>query len=316
MPAQDWNGRNFFCVHSLCLVHIITVGSHWGPVIPTSARIGSLRQGDSQTLTVVGSHWGPVIPTSARIGSPGPGRFTDSHCGWVPLRPSDSDFGQNWKPETGRFTDSHCGWVPLRPSDSDFSQNWKPETGRFTDSHHCGWVPLRLSDSDFGQNWKPETGRFTDSHCGWVPLMRPSDSDFGQNWKPETGRFTDSHCGWAPLRPSDSDFCQNWKPRTGEIHRLSLWLGAIEIQWFRLQPELEARDWEIPLLFSNDPKGSFRCMNHMQSTHHSAFDKPVKLHWWTCGDEVMGTILRYWSVSKWSLMWVDYPVLSRKFFCH
>jgi hypothetical protein len=40
---------------------------------------------------------------------------------------------------------------------------------------------------------------------------------------------------------------------------------------------------EIPLLFSNDPKGSYKCMNHGQSTHHSAFDKPVKLCWWTCG---------------------------------
>jgi hypothetical protein len=23
----------------------------------------------------------------------------------------------------------HCGWVSLRPSDSEFSQNWKPGTG-------------------------------------------------------------------------------------------------------------------------------------------------------------------------------------------
>jgi hypothetical protein len=47
---------------------------------------------------------------------------------------------------------------------------------------------------------------------------------------------------------------------------------------------------EIPsLLFSNDAKGSFRCMNHMQCTHYSAFDKPVELHWWTCWDKVIGT---------------------------
>jgi hypothetical protein len=32
---------------------------------------------------------------------------------------------------------------------------------------------------------------------------------------------------------------------------------------------------EIPLHFSNDPKGSLRCINHRQSNHHSAFDKPV-----------------------------------------
>jgi hypothetical protein len=25
------------------------------------------------------------------------------HCGWVSLRPSDSDFGQNWKPEIGEI---------------------------------------------------------------------------------------------------------------------------------------------------------------------------------------------------------------------
>jgi hypothetical protein len=44
-----------------------------------------------------------VIPTSARIGSLGLGRFPYSHCDWVPLRPSDSDFGQNWQPGTGEI---------------------------------------------------------------------------------------------------------------------------------------------------------------------------------------------------------------------
>jgi hypothetical protein len=61
-------------------------------------------------------------------------------------------------------------------------------------------------------------------------------------WSPGPGRFPYPHCGWVPLRPSDSDFGQNWKPGTGEIPLLSLWLGAIEAQWFRLRPELEARD--------------------------------------------------------------------------
>jgi hypothetical protein len=44
--------------------------------------------------------------------------------------------------------------------------------------------------------------------------------------------------------PDDSDFGQavNWKLGTGQI----------------------------PLRFSNEPKGSFRCMNHRQSTHHLA----------------------------------------------
>jgi hypothetical protein len=67
---------------------------------------------------------------------------------------------------------------------------------------------------------------------------------------------------------------------------LSLQLGA-RAQWFQLRSELEARDRGDSLLFSNDPKGSFRCMNHLQSTHHSAFDKTVELHRWTCGDKVI-----------------------------
>jgi hypothetical protein len=57
------------------------------------------------------------------------------------------------------------------------------------------------------------------------------------------------HFSWVPLKPSDSDFGQNWK--AGRF-----------------------------TYFSNDPKVSFRCINHRQSTHHSAFDKPVI--WWIC----------------------------------
>jgi hypothetical protein len=45
----------------------------------------------------------------------------------------------------------------------------------------------------------------------------------------------------------------------------------------------------------NDPKGSFRCMNHRQSTHHSACDKPVKLHWWTCMIGIKPGILWSWA---------------------
>jgi hypothetical protein len=60
-----------------------------------SSILHSLR-----ALWIGGRHWGPVILTSARIGSPGPGRFPYSHCGWARLRPSDSDFSQNWKPGT------------------------------------------------------------------------------------------------------------------------------------------------------------------------------------------------------------------------
>jgi hypothetical protein len=65
-----------------------------------------------------------------------------------------------------------------------------------------------------------------------------------------------AHCISLQLRaieaPSDSDFSQKWKPGT---------------------------DGENPLLFLNDPEVSFRSMNHRHSTHDSAFDKPVELHW-------------------------------------
>jgi hypothetical protein len=63
------------------------------------------------------------------------------------------------------------------------------------------------------------------------------------------------HCNWAPLKPSDSDFGQNRKPGTREIPRSQRVLG---------------------------------CMTHRQSTYHLGFDKPVELHWWTCGDKVIG----------------------------
>jgi hypothetical protein len=86
----------------LLLPTLTAVGCHRGPVILTSARIISLGLG-RPTLTADGCHRGPVILTSARIGSPGPRRFPYSHCCWVPLRPSDSDFSQNWKPGTGEI---------------------------------------------------------------------------------------------------------------------------------------------------------------------------------------------------------------------
>ena len=58
--------------------------------------------------------------------------------------------------------------------------------------------------------------------------------------------------------------CTKWVSWPGDSD-----FGTIE----RLKPGTG----EIPLLFSNDPKGSFRCneppgMNHRQFTHHSAFD--------------------------------------------
>jgi hypothetical protein len=107
--------------------------------------------------------------------------------------------------------------------------------------YHCGWVPLRPSHSDFGQNWKPGTGE--------IPLLSLRLGAIEAQWyrrrlelEARHHREIHSHCGWALLRPSDSDFGQNWKPGTGEIILLSLRLGAIEAQWFRLRPELEARD--------------------------------------------------------------------------
>jgi hypothetical protein len=107
-------------------------------------------------------HWGPVILTLARFGSPGPGRFPYSHCGWVPLRPSDSDFSQNWKPGTGE--------IPLLSL-------WLGAIEH--------WGPVILTSARFGS---PGPGKFPYSHCGWVSL-RPSDSDFGQIWKPRTGEI-------------------------------------------------------------------------------------------------------------------------------
>jgi hypothetical protein len=187
-------------------------------------------QGNFLTLTVVGCHWGPVILTSARIGSPELGRFPYSHCGWVPLRPSDSDFsGCHWgpviltsarigSPELGRFPYSHCGWAPMRPSDSDISQNWKPRTREIsllslwlgaTDMTEAQWFWLQpeLEAQDQG-----DFLTLTVVGCHWGPVILTS----ARIGSPGPGRFPYSHCGWAPMRPSDSDFGQNWKPGTGE----------------------------------------------------------------------------------------------------
>jgi hypothetical protein len=177
-----------------------------------------------------------VIRTSARIGSPGPGRFPYSHCSWVPLRPSDSDFSQNWKPGTREI--SHCDWAPFGPGIPTSAKIGSLGLGRFPYSH-CGWAPLPR-DSDFGQNWTPGT-REIPLLSLWLGAIWPRDSDFGQNWKPGTGEIPLLSLRLCAIWPMNSDFGQNWKPGTGEI----------------------------PLLFSNDPR-SFNCMNYRQSTHHSA----------------------------------------------
>jgi hypothetical protein len=217
---------NFF---SYAFAHwVLLVGCHWGLVILTSARIGSRDQGYSPTLTVIGCHWGLVILTSARIGSPGPERYPYSHCGLVPLRPSDSDFSQKWF------------W--LQPELE--AQDWGDAPTLTVVGHHWGPVILTSarSDSDFSRNWKPRTGEIpptlTAVGCHWGLVILTS----ARIGSPGLRRFPYSHCGWVPLRPSYSDFSQNWKPRTGEIPLLSLWLGTIEAQWCWLQPELEDQD--------------------------------------------------------------------------
>jgi hypothetical protein len=178
-------------------------------------RLWSARDwGDSRTLTVVGCHWRPVIPTLARIGSPGPGRFPYTHLGWVPLRTTDCDFGQNWKPGTGEIPLLSL-WLGV------IEAQWF-------------WLQPELEARDRG-----DSPTLTVVGCHWGPVIL-TWARIG-SLGPE--RFPYTHCSWAPLRPSDSDFSQNWKPRTREIPLLSLWLGTIEAQWFRFQPELEAQDW-------------------------------------------------------------------------
>jgi hypothetical protein len=154
-----------------------------------------------------------VMLTSARIGSLGPRRYPYSYYGWVPLRPSDFDFRENWKPGTGE--------IPLLSL-------WLGaiETQWF-------WLQGELEAWDRGDS---PTLTVVGCHWGPVILTKARIGSLGP------GRFPYSHCGWVPLRPSDADFSQNWKPGTGEIPQLSLWLGAIEAQWFRLRPELEVWD--------------------------------------------------------------------------
>jgi hypothetical protein len=117
------------CVHSHCALCVSlqlgAIEAQWFRLRPEMEDRGS-----SPTLTGVGCHWGPVISTSARIGSPGPGRFPYSHWGWVPLRPSDFDFGQKWRtrevPPTITGVGCHRGLVI-----STSARNGSPGPGRF-----------------------------------------------------------------------------------------------------------------------------------------------------------------------------------------
>jgi hypothetical protein len=116
---------------------------------------------------------------------------------------------------------------------------------------------------------------------------------------PRPGRFhylTVVGCHWGPVIPTSS---QNWKPETGEIPLLSLWLGAIEAQWFPLPVGIGSPGpGRFPYTFRLIPKGSFRCINHGQSTPHSVFDKSVELQWSIDGDWVRPSlepgILWFW----------------------
>jgi hypothetical protein len=70
------------------------------------------------------------------------------------------------------------GCVSLRPSDYDFGQNWKPRTRE---------IPLlSLQLGAIEAQWFWLWPKLEACDRGDSPTLRPSDSDFGQNWKPGT----------------------------------------------------------------------------------------------------------------------------------
>jgi hypothetical protein len=98
-----------------------------------------------------------------------------------------------------------------------------------------------------------------------------------------------------------------------------LWLGTIETQWFWLQSEWSPGLGRFPYA-SNYPKGSFRCMNHWQSTHHSAFViNQLILIWFivpACRGHIMATNTTKFTIKKmgcrgaWWLWLTDINVLN------
>jgi hypothetical protein len=127
---------------------------------PTSSKTSI-----SMFLSAVGCPWGPVILTFARIGSPGPGRFPYSHCSWASLRPSDSGFGQNWKPGTGEIPllslqlgVLEAQWFWLLPELEARDLGDSPTLTAV--GHPCGPVILT-----FARIGSPGPGRFPYSHC-------------------------------------------------------------------------------------------------------------------------------------------------------
>jgi hypothetical protein len=160
-------------------------------------------QGDSLTLTVVGRHWGPVIRTSSRIGSPGPGRCPYSHCGWVPLRSRDSDFGQNWKPRTREIPllslwlgDTEAQWFWLQPELEDRARVI-PLLSLWLGATEAQWFRLQLELEAWDEGDSPT---LTVVWCHWGPVIQT----LARIGSAGPGRFPYSHCGWVPLRPNDA----------------------------------------------------------------------------------------------------------------
>jgi hypothetical protein len=308
---------------------------------------------------VVGWHRRPVIWTSARIGSPGPGRFTYSHCGWVPLRPSDSGCGQNWKLGTGviHLLSLWLGaieaqWFWLQP---ELEARDRGDSSTLT-VVGCHWGPVILWLGAIEAQWfwlRPELearDRGDSPTLTWLGAIEAQwfwlQPELEVQDRGDSPTLTVVGCHWGPVILTSARI---GSPGPGEIAQLSQWLGAIDAQWFGLWPELEARDrgdsptitgwmaltpsdldfgqnWkpgtgEIPLLsqvgwhwrpviqtsarigspglgsfpysFQMIPRGILRTRITGNPT---VFDKPVELHWWICGDKVIGyRILWSWS---------------------
>jgi hypothetical protein len=116
--------------------------------------------------------------------------------------------------------------------------------------HHWGPVPLRTSAIEDQCHWGPVPLRTSAIavQCHWGPVpLRSSGIEDQPHWGP------------AALRSSTIEDQCHWGPVTNEF----------------------------PRLFSNEPNGSFRCMNHThrQSTNHSAVSKAQLSYWWKCRDK-------------------------------
>jgi hypothetical protein len=229
---------------------------------------------------VVGHHWGPVIPTSARIGSLWPGRFPYSHCGWASLRPSDSNFSQNWKPGTGEIPllslwlgAIEAQWFRLQPELE--ACDWGDSPTLTVVGHP--WGPVIPTSARTGSLWP---GRFPYSHCRWASL-RPSDSNFSQNWKPGTGEIPLLSL-WLGIL--EAQWFWLWAELEARDRGDSPTLTAVGHPWGPVIPTLGRIGSLRPGRF---PYSHCGWVLLRPSHHHSAFGKPVELHCWTCGDKVI-----------------------------